>query len=218
MKKLLFSLLGLLLCAATVMAQRTVTGTVKDDKGESLIGATVLAKGTTTGTVTDVDGTYSLSVPSEATTLVFSYTGYETREIAIGASNIIDVALATSAVGLDEVIVVGYGAQAKRDVTGSISKVKGESIANLATPSFDQQLAGRAAGVQITPPSGLLGAPPQIRIRGVNSISSGTGPLIVVDGVPVISGKSAPAVRPKAWSCNGYLWLPRFQRRYFDHH
>ncbi len=188
MKKLLFSLLGLLLCAATVMAQRTVTGTVKDDKGESLIGATVLAKGTTTGTVTDVDGTYSLSVPSEATTLVFSYTGYETREIAIGASNIIDVALATSAVGLDEVIVVGYGAQAKRDVTGSISKVKGESIANLATPSFDQQLAGRAAGVQITPPSGLLGAPPQIRIRGVNSISSGTGPLIVVDGVPVISG------------------------------
>lgn len=190
MKRLLLSLLGLLLCAATVLAERTVTGTVKDEKGEALIGATVLVKGTTVGTVTDVDGVFSLNVPAEATAIIFSYTGYETQEVTLGTSNTINVVLASSAVGLDEVIVVGYGAQAKRDVTGSISKVKGESISNLATPSFDQQLAGRAAGVQITPPSGILGAPPQIRIRGVNSISSGTTPLIVVDGVPVFSGNT----------------------------
>lgn len=190
MKKLLFSLALVLFCAAAAMAQRAVTGTVTDENGEALIGASILVKGTSTGTVTDVDGSFSLNVPEGSTTLVVSYTGFVTREVTLGASNVLSIALSSDVVGLDEVIVVGYGAQAKRDVTGSISKVKGESIANLATPSFDQQLAGRAAGVQITPPSGLLGSPPQIRIRGVNSISSGTSPLIVVDGVPVISGNT----------------------------
>lgn len=188
MKKLLVSLLGLLLCAGTVIAQRTVTGSVSDESGEALIGATILVKGTSTGTVTDVDGIYSLEVPEGANVLIFSYTGFETQEVQLGASNTLDVVMTTSSVGLDEVIVVGYGAQAKRDVTGSISKVKGEALAGLATPSFDQVLAGRAAGVQITAPSGILGAPPQIRIRGVNSISSGTAPLVVVDGVPVLNG------------------------------
>lgn len=188
MKRLLFGLALVLFSAASLLAQRTITGKVADTGGEPLIGATVLVKGTQAGTVTDVDGNYSVSVPAEGKVLVFSYTGFATQEIEIGTSSVVNAALESASVGLDEVIVVGYGAQAKRDVTGSISKVKGESIANLATPSFDQQLAGRAAGVQVTTPSGILGAAPQIRVRGVNSISSGTQPLIVIDGVPAFSG------------------------------
>ncbi|MBK8705960.1 MAG: TonB-dependent receptor [Saprospiraceae bacterium] len=187
MKKLLFSFALILCCATITLAQRTITGTVADQDGQPLIGASILVKGTTSGTVTDVDGKYSVNVPTDANTLVVSYTGFTTQEVAIGASNVIDIKLA-SGIGLDEVVVVGYGAQAKRDVTGSISKVKGESIANLATPSFAQQLAGRAAGVQVQNTSGILGSAPQIRVRGVNSISSGTQPLIVIDGVPAISG------------------------------
>jgi TonB-linked SusC/RagA family outer membrane protein len=187
MKKLSLVLGLVLFSISTILAQRTVTGKVTDENGEALIGASVLVKGTTTGTVSDVDGTYSVRVPEGSDVLVFSYTGFTTQEVTLGASNVVDVVL-LSGVAIDEIVVIGYGTQQKRDVTGSISQVKGESIADLATPSFVQQLAGRAAGVQITPPSGLLGAAPQIRIRGVNSISSGTDPLIVIDGVPVLSG------------------------------
>lgn len=99
----------------------------------------------------------------------------------------IDVTMAEGKI-LDEVVIIGYGSQAKKDVTGSISKVTGETVANLVSPSFVQQLAGRAAGVQVQNTSGILGSAPQVRIRGVNSISSGTQPLYVVDGVPVFSG------------------------------
>jgi TonB-linked SusC/RagA family outer membrane protein len=187
MKKLLFSFALILFCVTITLAQRVITGTVVDEKGESLIGAAVLVKGTSTGTVSDINGAYSVNVPADAKVLVFSYTGYNTLEVEIGASNILDAKL-EAGVSLDEVVVVGYGAQAKRDVTGSISKVKGETLSDLASPSFVQQLAGRAAGVQVQNTSGILGSAPQIRVRGVNSISSGTQPLIVVDGVPAISG------------------------------
>lgn len=188
MKKLLFSLLGLLFCAATVLAQRTVTGTVKDENGEPLIGATVLVKGTNTGTVTDTDGAYSLNVPEGSTTLQISYTGYETLEVAIGTSNVIDVSIETAAVGLDEVIVVGYGTQQKRDVTGNIATVKGSDISNIAVQSFDQALIGRAAGVNINLPNGVLNNPPVIRVRGINSINLSSFPLIVIDGIPTFTG------------------------------
>lgn len=187
MKKLLFSFALILFCVSITLAQRVITGTVVDEKGEALIGAAVLVKGTSTGTVSDINGGYSVNVPADGKILVFSYTGYNTLELEIGASNILDAKL-EAGVSLDEVVVVGYGAQAKRDVTGSISKVKGETLSDLASPSFVQQLAGRAAGVQIQNTSGILGSAPQIRVRGVNSISSGTQPLIVIDGVPAISG------------------------------
>lgn len=187
MKKLLFSFALILFCVSITLAQRVITGTVVDEKGEPLIGAAVLVKGTSTGTVSDINGGYSVNVPADGKVLVFSYTGYNSLEMEIGASNVIDAKL-EAGVSLDEVVVVGYGAQAKRDVTGSISKVKGETLSDLASPSFVQQLAGRAAGVQVQNTSGILGSAPQIRVRGVNSISSGTQPLIVVDGVPAISG------------------------------
>ena len=187
MKKMLFSFALILFCVSITLAQRVITGTVVDEKGEPLIGAAVLVKGTSTGTVSDINGAYSVNVPADAKVLVFSYTGYNTFEVELGASNVLDAKL-EAGVSLDEVVVVGYGAQAKRDVTGSISKVKGETLSDLASPSFVQQLAGRAAGVQVQNTSGILGSAPQIRVRGVNSISSGTQPLIVVDGVPAISG------------------------------
>jgi len=187
MKKLLLVLGLVLVSIGAILAQRTVTGKVTDQNGEPLLGANVLVKGTTSGTISEVDGTYSILVPAGANVLVFSYTGFETLEVTLGASNVVDVVL-ESGVQIEEIVVVGYGTQQKRDVTGSISQVKGESISDLVSPSFVQQLAGRAAGVQVTPPSGILGSAPQFRIRGVNSISSGTDPLIVIDGVPVISG------------------------------
>lgn len=188
MKKLFLVFMILLTGAAALVAQREITGVVTDEKGEALIGASVLAKGTASGTISDLDGKFSLQLPAGVEALLVSYTGYLTKEVAITTASVYNVILSTNAVLLSDVVVVGYGTQQKRDVTGSISQVKGEAIANLATPSFESQLAGRAAGVQITPPSGILGEAPQIRIRGVNSITSGTEPLIVVDGVPIVSG------------------------------
>lgn len=172
---------------AAVWAQRTIKGTVTDEKGESLIGASVVVKGTTMGAVTDIDGAYSLAISENATTLVFSFAGYATQEISIGASNVIDVKL-SAGVGLDEVVVVGYGTQQKRNITGTVSSIKGEDIASLPVQSFDQALQGRVAGVNVSLPNGVLNNPPVFRIRGVNSINLSSYPLIVIDGVPTFSG------------------------------
>ena len=188
--------MGTLLMASAlqeVSAQtRTISGRVTDRQtGEGLPGVTVLVKGTTNGASTNSDGTYSLTVPEAGGTLTFSSIGFVSQERPIGADAQINIGLAADTKALSEVVVTGYGTQERRDVTGSISSVKGETIANLATPSFDQQLAGRAAGVQVTTPSGLLGQAPRIRVRGTNSISSSASPLIVVDGVPVITGNQS---------------------------
>ncbi|MBK7220556.1 MAG: TonB-dependent receptor [Saprospiraceae bacterium] len=183
-----FVILLLTVLSFTAFGQRMVKGKVSDATGSPLIGANVLVKEVpSVGTITDVDGMYELQVPNGGANLVFSYTGFDTKEVAIGSSSMIDVTMAEGKI-LDEVVIIGYGSQAKKDVTGSISKVTGETVANLVSPSFVQQLAGRAAGVQVQNTSGILGSAPQVRIRGVNSISSGTQPLYVVDGVPVFSG------------------------------
>ncbi|WP_255478579.1 TonB-dependent receptor [Rufibacter sp. XAAS-G3-1] len=190
MKNLLVSFVLLLTLAGQVWAQgRTVTGRVTDAAtGEGMPGVTVQLRGSSTAVPTDVNGNYSISIPSAGGALVFTFIGYVNQEVAIGTQTTINVRLASDARALDEIVVVGYGTQLKRDVTSSISQVKGEAIANLATPSFDQQLSGRAAGVVVQQPSGILGAPPTIRIRGVNSISGNNSPLIVIDGVPASSG------------------------------
>lgn len=188
MKKVLILLALLGGSFSAVLAQRTVMGTVTSSEGDALIGVTVVVPETSAGTRTDNEGKFSLQLPTGATTLRFSYTGFETLDEPITASNVYNVVLSPSAALIEEVVVVGYGTQLKRDVTGSISQVKGDVISNLPSPGFAQQLAGRAAGVQVTPPSGILGAEPQVRIRGVNSISSGTAPLYVIDGVPMFDG------------------------------
>ena len=190
MRKILFGswLLSLLFCLPVLAQDVPVSGRVtSSDDGSGLPGVTVQVKGTGRGTTTDVQGNYTLSA-SPSNTLVFSFIGYTTQEVAVGNKTKVNVLLEGDSKQLSEVVVIGYGTQQRQRVTSSISTVSGAAIANLATPSFDQQLGGRAAGVQVTVPSGVLGTPPRIRIRGTNSISSGASPLIVVDGVPVVTG------------------------------
>ena len=177
-----------LLQAQTVQISGTVTSS---EDGLSVPGVSVVVKGTTIGTVTDFDGKYTISASANATTLVYSFVGYKSQEVVIAGRTTIDVVLDPDLFAVEELVVVGYGVQRKREVTGAISQVKGDDIAQLATPSFESQLAGRAAGVQITSQTGIIGDAPRIRIRGVGSISSGTYPLIVVDGVPIITGNLA---------------------------
>jgi TonB-linked SusC/RagA family outer membrane protein len=196
MRKLLTLLtLFLTLVYGQVLAQnRTISGKVtSQEDGTGIPGATVKVKGTNVGTQTDMEGIYKLEVPADAKTLEISFVGYGTQSIEIGNQSTIDVKLVTDDKLLSEIVVVGYGEQNKKTLTSSITKVSGGAIANLATPSFDQQLAGRAAGVQITQPNGILGTPPVIRIRGTNSITGSSSPLIVVDGVPMISANTGYA-------------------------
>jgi TonB-linked SusC/RagA family outer membrane protein len=169
---------------------RSVSGRVVGSDGAGLPGVTVLVKGTTLGTATDANGRYTLPAPATATTLVFSFVGYTSQEAKIGDGPV-NITLASNPTSLDEAVVVGYGTQERRDLTGSVATVKGEAIANLASPSFAQQLGGRAAGVNVQTPTALLGQTPRIQIRGVNSLTSGTYPLVVVDGQPIFTGSNS---------------------------
>lgn len=179
-----FLLSGLL---QEVAAQnQTVSGKVTDAQtNEALPGVTVLIKNTQIGTATDVNGNYSINVPAGSTTLTFSFIGYATLERAVGNSTTINVALRGDARQLSEVVVTGYGTQLRKEFTGSVASVTGESIQNRPVQSFDQALTGRAAGVNIVQPNGLLNNPPVIRVRGINSISLSSFPLVVVDGIPI---------------------------------
>ena len=191
MKKLSLLLIFLLFVGIQlVLAQtRDVTGVVTSaDDGSTIPGASVVVKGTTLGTITDLDGHFSIKVPPAARNLVISFVGFSSQEVTLSNAKEYKVVLQSERVAVDEVIVVGYGVQKKREVTGAISQVKGDAISSLATPSFESQLAGRSAGVQITAATGVLGEAPRIRIRGIGSLSQGTYPLVVVDGMPIITG------------------------------
>ena len=173
---------------AVVTAQTTkVTGTVVSaDDDSPVIGASVVVAGTTTGTVTDYNGAFTLDVPSNAKTLIISYIGMESVQVPV--KPIVSVVMKSDSQDLDEVVVVGYGTQRKKDVTSAISKVGGKDLGELQVGSFDTQLAGRAAGVQVSTGDASLGSVPRYQIRGVASMTSSTQPLIVVDGMPVVSG------------------------------
>jgi TonB-dependent starch-binding outer membrane protein SusC len=190
MKKILILFSLLLVTGSLAIAQTVqITGTVtSSEDGLALPGVFVAVKGTTIGSITGTDGKFSLSAPANSQVLVFSFIGYRSKEVVIDGKTKIDVVLEQDVFKVDEVVVVGYGTQKKREVTGSISTVKGSELASLATPSFDAQLAGRSAGVQVTTQSGILGETPRLRVRGVSSISLGTYPLVVVDGVPAFTG------------------------------
>ncbi|MDX5421403.1 MAG: TonB-dependent receptor [Hymenobacteraceae bacterium] len=194
MRKLLlmsFALLFALLHQAAAQS-KTVSGTVTDQTtGQGLPGVAVLVKGTTVGTATSTDGTYTINVPANGSTLVFRFIGYQTVERAIGNSGNISVALPLDNKQLQEVIVVGYGTQTKQEFTGSAASVAGEKLKEMPVQSFDQALGGRAAGVNIVQPNGVLNNPPVIRIRGTNSISLSSFPLVVVDGIPINTGDNS---------------------------
>lgn len=179
----------MLFCIVQAVAQnRTVTGTVTDPSGSPVPNVSVLIKGSSIGTTSKSDGTFSITIPPSARVLQFSAVGYALMEINIGNKGIINASLQPSDRNLQEVVVVGYGTQKRKEVTGNIASVKGAAVAEKPVQSFDQALAGRAAGVQITIPNGVLNTPPVFRIRGTNSISLSSYPLIVVDGVPVPTG------------------------------
>ena len=168
---------------------RSISGTVFSAEDETSIpGVSVMVKGTTVGTVTNMDGKFELNVPNDAKVLVFGFVGMKNLEVEIGSQSNFNVRMEPDVFSVDEVVVVGYGVQQKRDVTGSISTIKGEDIKLMPVQSFDQALQGKAAGVMITMPNGVLNNPPVIRVRGFNSISSSSYPLIVVDGVPIFTG------------------------------
>lgn len=177
----------LLLSNALWAQTKTVTGQVTDANGVGVAGVSVTARGSNSGTSTSTDGSFNITVPSTATTLVFSSVGYATQEVAIGAQNTVNVRMQTAAGNLNEVVVVGYGTQRRRDVTGAIAKVTSEKITALPTPSFEASLQGRVAGVQVSQSSGLSGAASYVRIRGIASVSAGGDPLYVIDGIPVTS-------------------------------
>jgi TonB-linked SusC/RagA family outer membrane protein len=160
-----------------------ISGVVTDNNGEPIPGVTVIVEGTNVGTVTDIDGQYTIQAP-EGGTLVFSFVGFETQRRQVGAEDIINVSMAEDAGSLDEVVVVGYGTVKRKDLTGAVGSVNSDEIKDLAMTRIEQGLLGRQSGVQVKAVSGAPGAAPQIRIRGIGSISAGTEPLFVVDGFP----------------------------------
>ncbi|WP_426326817.1 SusC/RagA family TonB-linked outer membrane protein [Pedobacter sp. R-06] len=186
MKKLLQSLFVLLFVASAAFAQnRTITGTVTSgDDGLPLPGVSVKAAGAKIAAQTGSDGKFSISLPANITSLEFSYLGFISQTKAVGASGVVNVILAADSKTLTDVLVVGYGVKAVKDVNGSISKVKGSDLASLPIESFDKALSGKAAGVQISSSGGTLADGVSIRIRGINSISTSSLPLVVIDGIP----------------------------------
>ena len=179
--KSLFLLVCLVLSGTTVFAQeRTVTGVVTDSFNEPLIGASIVVQGTTNGVITDLDGKYSIKVTPGAT-LQFSYVGMEKQSVKVGNQSVINVQLKDDSQMLAETVVIGYGSAKKRDLTGSITNIKGDEIANKPVANPLSALQGKVAGVQVIN-SGRAGEDPEIRVRGTNSIN-GYKPLYVVDGL-----------------------------------
>lgn len=199
MRKLAVFLTCAMLLFAEAYAQtaRTVTGKVTDEKGMPLSGVTLSAIGADTKGVTDAAGTFSIQLPIKSKTLRFSYVGFDNQDVPVTGS-ILMVTLKPEDKSLDEVVVVGYGTVRKRDLTGSVSTINGDKVRDQPVQSFDQALSGRAAGVNITIPNGVVNNPPVIRIRGVNSISLSSFPLVVIDGIPTFTGDvgNGPANNP----------------------
>ncbi|MCG6189383.1 TonB-dependent receptor [Maribellus maritimus] len=162
--------------------QKSVSGTVTDESGQPLPGVTVIIKGSTQGTVTNNDGNYIINNIPNGATLQFSFVGMETQEVEVGNQSTIDVSMGVDAIGIEEVVAIGYGVVKKRDLTGAVSKVKADELSAVPVSRVDQALQGKSAGVQVTSTNGSPGAGTTIRIRGGNSISASNEPLFVVDG------------------------------------
>jgi TonB-linked SusC/RagA family outer membrane protein len=169
-----------------LIAQKTVTGTVLDSEGEPMIAVNVIEKGTTNGTATDSEGKYSLSVAGESSVLVFSFTGYKTQEITVGSQSTVDITIQEDAEVLDEVVVSALGFTQNKDQLGSTySKVDPGDMNRSGETTLINSLAAKASNVQISSPNGDPGAGSTIRIRGANTISGSSNPLIILDGVPI---------------------------------
>ncbi len=172
----------------TLTAQRTISGTITNAAEEPMIGASILVTGTTSGTITDFEGNFELSIPDGYDEIRVSYTGYQEQVLQLSADNIYAITLSDDVIGLEDVIVIGYSPQKRKDLTGSVSSINTKDIENVQLPSFEAALQGRAAGVQVTKNSGKPGGGIDVNIRGRTSISASNQPLYVIDGIPLING------------------------------
>ncbi len=169
-----------------VTPEVAITGTVVEENGDALPGVNVLVKGTTKGTVTDAEGHFSISVDTGNEVLVFSFIGFVSQEIPLGGQTTVSVTMTADSETLSEVVVVGYGTQEKKDVTGAIASVKGSDIANIPVASASQALQGRASGVNVIRSGGAPGNTGSIRIRGIGTVND-ADPLLIIDGVPALN-------------------------------
>jgi TonB-dependent starch-binding outer membrane protein SusC len=183
-KLLLFSLL-LLSFSFGAIAQNKITGTITDPQGQAIIGAAVKVKGTTIATSSDVNGKFSVSVPNTKSVVVVSFIGFVTKEELVGTKKVLNITLVDDTKVLNEIVVVGYGTVKRKDLTGSVSSVSISDLVKAPVKSFDDALAGRVAGVQVTSPDGMPGAAPTIVIRGANSVTQDNSPLYVIDGFAI---------------------------------
>ena len=182
MRTLISLILGIVLLQVEVLAQ-TVSGTVTDAEGQTLIGAAVIEKGTSNGVLTNLDGSYSIKVSNTQTAVLqFSYTGFKAQDKAVNGQSILNIILTEEAEAMNEVIVVGYGKSTKKEFTGANTNIKGRNLEKISTPRIDQALQGQIAGVNISTNSGSPGGSSSIRIRGLSTFGD-NDPLILVDGV-----------------------------------
>jgi TonB-linked SusC/RagA family outer membrane protein len=189
MKKILLILFGIVICCffnfEAYSQETTITGVVTDGTtNETLVGVNIIIEGTTTGAITDVNGNYSITVPSPDATLVYSFLGYTTQTIVVGSRSTIDIQLMPSLIGLDEIVVVGYGTQRRGSITGAISSVSSDEILELPVTDAGTALQGRATGVVALAAGNQPGEGVTIRIRGRRSLTATNEPLYVVDGIP----------------------------------
>jgi TonB-dependent SusC/RagA subfamily outer membrane receptor len=188
MKKLFLFITVLIFAMGSAFAQRTITGTITDDTGEALIGANILVKGTSVGAVTDLDGNYTLQVPEGSNMIIVSYTGYETQELELGASNVLDITM-SEGILLTEAVVTALGiSREKKSLGYSVQDVKGEELIVARDPNAINALSGRVAGLQIISSSGNVGSSNRVIIRGNSSISGNNEPLYVINGIPMDNG------------------------------
>ncbi|MFA5695402.1 MAG: carboxypeptidase-like regulatory domain-containing protein, partial [Proteiniphilum sp.] len=186
-KSLLRGLLSFALWAITLFLfgqNISVNGIVSDTEGEPLIGVTVQVQGTSIGTVTDLDGRFALQNVARNAILEISYVGMKTEVIPVDSRTRIDVVLTDDTEVLDELVVVGYGEQRRREITGSVTNVSSENFNRGVTRDAADLLQGKVAGLQITTPSGDVTDASRIRLRGVSTLQNDQGPFIVIDGVP----------------------------------
>ncbi len=182
----------LLLCvsfqlSAGSLQQKAVTGRIIDNNGQALTGVNVVEKGTTNGTVSDVNGRFSLNVASANSVLVFSFIGYTSLEVTVGSQTTINITLTESAVGLDEIVVVGYGTQQRRAISGSVTNVTEKSFNTGITRTAADYIQGKVAGLTITTSTGDVTAEQSMRLRGTSSLTGSSEPFVVIDGVPGLS-------------------------------
>ncbi|MEP7232598.1 MAG: TonB-dependent receptor [Ginsengibacter sp.] len=188
MKKFTLSFVFSLITLLSVAQTRTIRGKIVDKAGLPVANVSVTVKGNPQGVSTEQDGTFTLTVPGDTKTLIVSSVGYGDQEVALGSSSTIDVVLAQQEKQLEAVLVVAYGEQSSRKITGAIGRVQGKEVENIPLPSVDQMLQGKVAGLQSVSPSGQPGSFQEIRIRGIGSINASSSPLFVIDGIPVTTG------------------------------